>query len=440
MNNIPIDALADIILNKIKLFTKAKYFFIFRSILLKLSKNILAFRQKSSLSVSLYTKSKKIKLPSFWFSIYTLIFPLKNKYNDDDIYKNDFEINPLCFRYLKNLGYKKMKQITNLCNIENISIERVIPLFLSLCEKQIQLNAQKNKNDVILKAELQLQMNRKASVINSRKSSIMSNKSQTLLPKRLSLGKKPFNYTNSLTRLFIGETDEQSIRERYLSNMVVKKHKQLHLLNTYGEISVMYLKRMYKKLFKKDEKGVIDNDMNNIINKFGNDFKKIDNFQRSSIINNDQPHYMYDYNQNSLALELEKQKQKYNQKFRSQRRKIKYNNSFLSTPEVSKNNKENSLYLIYKSEHRENYNLINYKKKAYLNSLIDKNKNIFLRSRNKTVNTTKFSSNRSYNKIKRNVSSFMGTNRLRNETTSFLINRKKFSIKNYLRKNDFFYS
>ena len=69
MNNIPIDALADIILNKIKLFTKAKYFFIFRSILLKVSKNILAFRQKSSLSVSLYTRSKKIKLPSFWFSI-----------------------------------------------------------------------------------------------------------------------------------------------------------------------------------------------------------------------------------------------------------------------------------------------------------------------------------------------------------------------------------
>ena len=94
--------------------------------------------------------------------------------------------------------------------------------------------------------------------------------------------KRPLEYSNSFTRLFIGETDEASIRERYLSNMIVKKQKQLHLLNSYSELSVMYLKKMYKKLFKHEgQKGQLDNDMINLISQFENDHKRIDIYHKS---------------------------------------------------------------------------------------------------------------------------------------------------------------
>ena len=44
--NIPNDVLQEIIINKIKLFTKENYFKYFSNILLELSHNILAFQKK----------------------------------------------------------------------------------------------------------------------------------------------------------------------------------------------------------------------------------------------------------------------------------------------------------------------------------------------------------------------------------------------------------
>ena len=53
MNNIPNDVLEEIILNKVKLFTKESYYRHFRSILLEFYKNILAFKKKAFLSITM---------------------------------------------------------------------------------------------------------------------------------------------------------------------------------------------------------------------------------------------------------------------------------------------------------------------------------------------------------------------------------------------------
>ena len=203
-----------------------------------------------------------------------------------------------------------MKKLTNLAMVERVSLERVIPIYLNLCEKQIKSNKERKKRTLRLKGNyLQINSNRKSSLLMLRQDSGL-NRPKINLKKINKNGPSipPLEYSNSFTRLFIGETDEESIRERYLSNMIVKKQKQLHLLNSYGELSVMYLKKMYKKLFKNEEgKGTMDNDMIKIMKQFENDHKRIDIFQRISSID-DRPRYMFDYNNNFLALELDKQK------------------------------------------------------------------------------------------------------------------------------------
>ena len=118
-------------------------------------------------------------------------------------------------------------------------------------------------------------------------------------------------YSNSFTRLFIGETDEDSIRERYLSNMVVKKQNQMHLYNSYVELSSVYIKRLYNKIFKKEGgKGVMDKDMINVVNQFENDHRKIEKFQRNEV-NLERISPQYDEVKYKLQLELQNQRKKY---------------------------------------------------------------------------------------------------------------------------------
>ena len=104
MNNIPNDVLEEIILNKVKLFTKESYYRQFQSILLELYKNIFAFKKKDSLSTSMMSKIKERNNSSLWHIISILIFPLKSQIKEDeDIYLNEYNLDPLSFQYLKNL-------------------------------------------------------------------------------------------------------------------------------------------------------------------------------------------------------------------------------------------------------------------------------------------------------------------------------------------------
>ena len=104
------------------------------------------------------------------------------------------------------------------------------------------------------------------------------------------------------------------------------------------DLSSMYLKRMYYKLFKKEGgKGVMDKDMINVINQFENDHKKVEIFQRNAV-SSDKGN-QYDYTKNQLLLELQNQKKKYIKKTKKKSNK----KTFASrNNDVSKMNQEQS--------------------------------------------------------------------------------------------------
>jgi hypothetical protein len=429
MNNIPNDVLEEIILNKVKLFTKESYYRQFQSILLELYKNIFAFKKKDSLSTSMMSKIKERNNSSLWHIISILIFPLKSQIKEDeDIYLNEYNLDPLSFQYLKNLCYIKMKKLTNLSMIERVPMERVIPIYLNLCEKQMKSNKEKKKGTLRLKGNyLQINSNRKTSFL-MRQNSLL-NRPKINLKKINKKGPsiQPLEYANSFTRLFIGETDEASIRERYLSNMIVKKQKQLHLLNSYGELSVMYLKKMYKKLFKNEEKNGMDNDMIKIIKQFETDHKKIDKEQRGNNANDERPHYMYDYNQSLLELKLNKDKNIYNNYKKKEIKKRNKNRTKSQnigmTSSYSKINKN-----------RSHFNSVNFEKNKLSNSLMLSRRVIYPYKGNEKYNFMKKI------KIRKIFCSNKDSSRLKNNKSIILDNKNKIQFINYLNKKDFFFS
>ena len=458
----PNDVIQEIIINKIKLFTKENYYKYFSNILIELSHNILAFQKKSSLSITI-SSNKKDKNQSSWLIIAKLILPLKEQYfeQNEDEYENESDLNPLCFEYLKNLCHKTMKNLTSLSLTEQIPLKRIIPLYLNLCEKQIKINKEKqfgiyrrydkenNYTKIIKKA---------APILFSKQNSFLNRTQIKINPKKVGGKNMPsiqqLDYCNSFTRLFIGETDEDSIRERYLSNMVVKKHKQLHLLNSYMDLSSMYLKRMYYKLFKKEGgKGVMDKDMINVINQFENDHKKVENFQRNAV--SSEKGHQFDYMKNQLLLELQSQKQKY---IKKPKKKKKIKNTFMTTS-VSRNNEKvkmnqdvmnSNKNLLRKNRAKSQSNMINEDSKI--------NNDIFLLNK-KIVNSH---GNNRYKNIKKSFSVLNSKNKIFdrkiyrssstiskrynnydynrwNNATIFNENRKKYYL-NYMNNNDFFFS
>ena len=449
MNNMPNEIIQEIILNKMKLFTKEIYFRDFSNILLELSRNILAFQKKTSLSLSISSNPKERIHKSWWQIIAKLIFPIKTYYSDENEEEYESDLNPLCFEYLKSLCHKTMKNLTNFSISEKIPLKRLIPLYLNLCEKQIRANKEKQYGLYLRydKDNNYTKIAKKSSTIFTKQNSFL-NRTQIKLNQKKSGGKnlpsiQQLDYNNSFTRLFIGETDEDSIRERYLSNMVVKKHKQLHLLNSYMDLSSMYLKRMYYKLFKKEGgKGVMDKDMINVINQFENDHKKVENFQRNAA-NSDKHHF--DYTKNQLLMELQNQKQKYIKTAKKKKNK----NTFISTyssrnNEVSKNNQEqsNKNIVIYKSRTKNQSSLIRN------GSHINYNDGIEIDKKNKYGNNRYKYIRKSHsalglkNKNYRSSSAFTKNydyDKSLKYGNIFFDNKKKYN-KNYMNTKDFFFS
>ena len=452
----PNDVIQEIIINKIKLFTKDNYFKYFSNILVELSQNILAFQKKSSLSITISSNTKD-KHKSLWLIIAKLILPLKEQYFEQN--EDELDLNPLCFEYLKNLCHKTMKNLTSLSLTEQIPLKRIIPLYLNLCEKQIKLNKEKQfgiyrRYD---KENNYTKIVKKATPILFKQNSFLNRTQIKINPKKVGGKNMPsiqqLDYCNSFTRLFIGETDEDSIRERYLSNMVVKKHRQLHLLNSYMDLSSMYLKRMYYKLFKKEGgRGVMDKDMINVINQFENDHKKVENFQRN-VVSSEKGH-QFDYMKNQLLLELQNQKQKY---IKKPKKKKKNKNNFMTTS-ISRNNEivkmnqdtiNSNKNILGKNRIKSQLNLINNDNKTYNDVFLLGRKivNSYGNNRYKNIKKSYSVLNRKnkYNNRKIYRSSSTISKRYNNDysrwnnATIFNENRKKYYL-NYMNNNDFFFS
>ena len=460
--NIPNDVLQEIIINKIKLFTKENYFKFFANILLELSRNILAFQKKASLSLSISSTPKDKIHKSWWQIIARLIIPINDSNSNINIKiedEYDIELNPLCFEYLKNLCHMKIRQLSILSMTEQIPLRRIVPLYLNLCEKQIKINREKQLGIYDIEKENNYtKIAKKAPHFgNQNFQNSFMNRTQIKINQKKVGGKnmpsiQQLDYNNSFTRLFIGETDEDSIRERYLSNMVVKKHKQLHLLNNYMDLSTMYLKRMYYKLFKKEGgKGVMDKDMINVINQFENDHKKVENFQRNAAIS-DKAHN-FDYMKNQLLLELQNQKQKYIKLTKKKKNKNVFSNFSVSrNNEVSKVNHEprSSYYFKGKTRPKSQANSINDASRTYSDVLfMDKKfdnslKNNKYKQMKYSYSVLGSSNNKKYgNRLLRSSSSVSKKYNYDyrwNNGSIYLDKRKKYYLKDYMNKNDFFFS
>ena len=209
------EALEEVILYRVKLFSKENYFRYFRYILLELSNNIYAFQEKKTLSNSLSSKLIEGNNLSIWMLIYKLMFQIKNEITTE----NEMNLNPLCFQYLKTLCLKRMKKLVAISNAEVLPLDQVIFVYLNLCEKQIKINKDKG-NYFKYKTEYRSK-DRKSIIAYNQENNLLNNNQQMKINHRKLGAKngpisKPLSYNNSYTRLFIGETDKESIRERYL--------------------------------------------------------------------------------------------------------------------------------------------------------------------------------------------------------------------------------
>ena len=92
-------------------------------------------------------------------------------------------------------------------------------------------------------------------------------------------------YSSSFTRLFIGETDIDSIRERYLSNLNVKKEEKLGKKNGDSNQSETYLKIFFNRVIQnpKNELPLIEKNMENLLTKFRKNQEIIEKYKRITL-------------------------------------------------------------------------------------------------------------------------------------------------------------
>ena len=94
-------------------------------------------------------------------------------------------------------------------------------------------------------------------------------------------------YSSSFTRLFIGETDVKSIRERYNSNVNVKKEQKMEKKkkNINPSLSGSYLKIFLHKVnqIRKSKLPIIEKNIEGVLKRYKRNQEIIDKFKRVSI-------------------------------------------------------------------------------------------------------------------------------------------------------------
>ena len=361
MNDFQNNYLSEAVRHKVKLFTKAQYFKCFNYILSEKAKTMPAFKKISAIPFSteillkekekIRNKLKLIKLEkekskSLWNTIMLLICNVPNK-KKLEYKKNEFNLNPICYSYITHLCKNKLKLLSSFSYTHKFPLDIIVKYYLDLCINQI--NDINNKFGKSIKLIDYKKLAKKSStqILLKRQTASKNINNKSGEKKKSILGPPPIKYSNSFTRLFIGETDPKSVRERYFSNIVVKKLKQLHLYNSYQDLSNMYLKRLYNKLFKKDQKGIIDNDMAEILDKFKYDTKKVENFQRNALSfekKNIRDNYVDEEKQN-LVNQLERQKSLYMEFKNEKINKNKRKKNFKLSPILIRNDNKNKIRL-----------------------------------------------------------------------------------------------
>ena len=112
---------------------------------------------------------------------------------------------------------------------------------------------------------------------------ILNRNNNITIFKRKNKSTKPFLYCNSFTRLFIGDTDEESVKERYLSNITVKNEQRLNFNGNYVDLSGWYIRNVFNKMYRnKKNKNMIDSDVTKTFRKYEKNQQYLNNFKRKS--------------------------------------------------------------------------------------------------------------------------------------------------------------
>jgi hypothetical protein len=254
--------------------------------------------------------------------------------NEFDIVWHDlksYEIDTFQFLYLKNLCIEKLNKLNYLSYKLNISLIIVIQLYFNICIKEIIKNREKNGHQ--LEGSINLNILKKSSGINrmnkrlftifsGNKKNILrmntlkinnnfkdnisllkfNNKKKVdgddviqniislnndnvhhLFSKRNNSTRQKLLYCNSFTRLFIGETDHNSILNRHLSNILVLKPENLNINGKFVDLSGGYLKNFFNRIYKKNSRELlIDDILKNILDKFKMNQKYVDKYNKRS--------------------------------------------------------------------------------------------------------------------------------------------------------------
>ena len=236
------------------------------------------------------------------------------------------------------------------------------------------------------------------------------------------------SYNKSLSRLFIGETDEKSVKEKYLMNITVKKDQTIKLNGVNITKAESYAKGLIEEINNKKGKYkgiIIDQNLEKIIDKFYKEQKILDEFKKN-------------------ATSLSKKKTGRNKVFNKTFQTFDSNNLKVLQLSASCNNYKTHSKIDNFKKILKGRKLINLKKSdGHTKKLITDNfnhhyyserpKKLFLK--NSYSNNNIFNNNTSQNQ---KIAQYL-INRLKKYKNAY-INQRRFKCQNYMNKRDFYYN
>lgn len=490
---------------EVKLFTYRNYFKYFNEILLNLAKNALTYQQYITLSSKLPNNNYTYNSNNLWFLLMELIFD-KINYNKikgvsprstfiNNSINND--LNTLIYSYLKFLCKKKLKLLIPITVKEGTNLIDVVNLYLEMCEEEIfpeKFRKKPLENEKSLHESKSLHSNKKTpkkpfmlggikflkfgfpkklkfplkkksikqklnsldeklqiktnNINNLNNNSNESNNEQENEisysgHKKYKIKLNKLTYDESLSRLFIGETDERSIKNKFLSGITVRKEQNLKVKGQCLGVSESFVKRIINEIYINNptHHGVIvDENLAKTLEKFSKDRGVIDDYRREDRTNNSNlkrkiilKKSIKEIIGNSRIVPSENgQKNSFNSK-----KKINLNilSNCLSNKEIfTTNRKEHNLNNLNRCENEKTFT-----KTIVKNHFRTRRKNInqhyMINSLDQMRNTFSFrNNNKNKNRNKKDILSIDNALNEKNRKIRFLINLKKFAPKKKIKK------
>lgn len=298
----------------IKLFQNEKYFYPFSKLLqetqfnlLKKKNHKLLINDLNILETVTEIETKKINNKSPWYIIMKLLL-FSNE-------KNFYYSNLLSKKYLQRLSEMTIKQLLPISIKCKVDISECVNIYLKLSEEKLfgrkknifkNIGTRKDLKNIIVKRltsivkipliRCTLKKEDTKNLFGDKKltNKAISQKNKLIDAKNNKSNQNTFLYCNSFTHLFIGDTDEESVKQRYLSNIIVKNEQRLNIHGSYVDLSAGYLKQLYKKIIKQNQMREInpnpeDNSSKKLIEiqkTFKKDYRKIENLKKKGEIQN----------------------------------------------------------------------------------------------------------------------------------------------------------